>query len=104
MPFNFPENPINGATFSYGTNVWSFNGYAWDKAIVFGVTGATSSQGIQGVTGPTGSQGIQGITGPTGAQGIQGVTGPTGVTGPQGNTGATGVVDYAFVIAMAIAL
>ena len=69
-----------------------------------GPQGPTGPQGIQGVTGPTGSQGIQGITGPTGAQGIQGVTGPTGVTGPQGNTGATGVVDYTFVIAMAIAL
>ena len=89
MPFNFPENPINGATFSYGTNVWSFNGYAWDKAIVFGVTGATGSQGIQGVTGATGPQGVTGSTGSTGSQGIQGVTGATGATGATPSPGGT---------------
>ena len=83
---------LTGATGSNGSN---------------GATGATGSQGIQGVTGATGSEGIQGNTGATGPQGIQGNTGANGATGPQGiqgNTGATGVVDYAFVIAMAIAL
>ena len=91
MPFNFPENPINGATFSYGTNVWSFNGYAWNKAIVFGITGATGSQGIQGVTGATGPVGdyvsyFNGLTGSV--QGVSAAVAGAGIS----VSGATGSV------------
>jgi len=43
MPLNFPIDPINGQTYSYGDNIWNWNGYAWSKSgITF--TGGGGSQ------------------------------------------------------------
>ena len=81
MSLLFPINPNTNDQYSFGENIWKYNGIAWDK-IDQGITGPTGSQGIQGITGPTGPQGI---TGPTGPQGIQGNTGAIGATGPVGD-------------------
>jgi hypothetical protein len=81
MSFNFPANPMTGATFSFENVSWTYNGYAWQRLV--GPTGAI------GPIGPTGSQGIQGPTGPTGSQGIQGPTGSQGVSGAISFTSST---------------
>ena len=91
MSLLFPINPNTNDQYSFGENIWKYNGIAWDK-IDQGITGPTGSQGIQGITGPTGPQGITGPTGPTGDIGPQGITGPTGPTGPQGIQGNTGAI------------
>ena len=93
---NSPINPNTNDQYSFGENIWKYNGIAWDK-IDQGITGPTGSQGIQGITGPTGPQGITGPTGPTGPQGIQGNTGAIGATGPVGDyvisiNGLTGII------------
>ena len=80
MPIDFPSNPSAGATYSYGSILWTWNGTAWDKT-----TGSGS-----GNTGATGATGPQGNTGATGTTGATGPTGPQGNTGNNGNTGATG--------------
>jgi hypothetical protein len=101
MPIDFPSSPSIGATYSYSSIVWTYNGIAWDKTTgsgsgtigSTGATGATGRTGGTGNTGGTGPQGIQGTTGNTGGtgpQGIQGVTGNTGGTGPQGIQGIQG--------------
>lgn len=115
MPFNFPSNPINGATFSFGSLSWSYNGYAWEKYDttpneVYTINGITGNIGlsagtnitiiqtgntftistISNIFGPTGPTGAQGIQGPTGADG-SGVAGnnDVGVMYLKGNTFAT---------------
>jgi hypothetical protein len=101
----FPQSPKIGQAFLTGKDLYVWNGYSWDLAIIdsggsIGPTGATGpigpSGGPIGPTGPTGSQGPIGSTGAQGAQGTQGIQGPTGATGStgtqgiQGPTGATG--------------
>jgi hypothetical protein len=90
-------NTVDGELY---TAITDDSGVIWTQ-LNAGILGSNGATGPQGIQGNTGSNGTNGSTGATGSQGIQGVT---GATGPQGNTGATGVVDYAFVIAMAIAL
>ena len=110
MPFNFPSNPNSGATFSFGSLSWQYNGYAWERYdttpnevySINGITGAiglsagfgitltasgktftiaTTIGGITGATGPTGPTGPTGSIGPTGPTGAQGIQGPQGISG-----------------------
>ena len=102
MPFNFPSDPANGATFSFGSLSWQYNGYAWERYdttpnevySINGITGAIGLSAGYGITltvsGKTFTIAtlISGIAGPTGATGP---TGPTGSIGPTGPTGAQGI-------------
>lgn len=50
MSFNFPANPITGATFSFENVSWTYNGYAWRKYD----TTANEFYTINGLTGDIG--------------------------------------------------
>lgn len=64
MPINFPLNPTNGQTYTFGARTWQFNGTAWDAV--------STTSGPQGITGPQGIQGTIGLQGVTGIQGVIG--------------------------------
>jgi hypothetical protein len=82
MPIDFPSTPTLGATYTYGTQTYQWDGSTWRLV-------RTSAVGPTGPTGPTGP--ASELLGPTGSTGP---TGPTGadstVVGPTGPTGATG--------------
>jgi hypothetical protein len=82
MAIDFPPTPSLGATYTYGTQTYQWNGSTWRLV-------RTSAVGPTGPTGPTGPAST--VLGPTGATGA---TGPTGAAstavGPTGPTGATG--------------
>lgn len=113
MAINFPTNPTNGQTYTYGGITWTWNGTAWDKTSSGSITtyvstlnglcgGVTLAAGTNVTLSPVGntitiasSGSGGGGSGNTGATGSQGNTGNTGATGSQGNTGPTGPVgDY----------
>lgn len=51
MPLNFPSGPTSGATYTYGSNTWQWNGYAWDTVspnLVNTLNGATGNLSITG--------------------------------------------------------
>ena len=51
MPLNFPSGPTSGATYTYGSNTWQWNGYAWDTVspnFVNTLNGATGNLSITG--------------------------------------------------------
>lgn len=55
MPFNFPSDPANGATFSYGSLSWQYNGYAWERYDttpneVYTINGITGDIGLSAGT------------------------------------------------------
>jgi hypothetical protein len=41
MPIDFPPSPSTGATYSYSSIVWTYNGVAWDKTTGSGNTGTS---------------------------------------------------------------
>lgn len=61
MPINFPSNPVNNQSYSYGTQSWLWaNNYGTWKTV------ASTAPGYTGSSGYTGSQGIIGFTGSVG--------------------------------------
>jgi hypothetical protein len=55
MPFNFPSDPANGATFSFGSLSWQYNGYAWERYDttpneVYSINGITGAIGLSAGT------------------------------------------------------
>lgn len=116
MPLDFPISPNVNDTYSYGGNIWVWNGVAWIvQSTSIGSTGPIGPTGPQGEIGFTGSQGATGVTGPRGITGssIQTITvnqgyeleievydygqgnllvyGPWNVRGPTGATGTQGI-------------
>ena len=100
MIINFPSNPDPGDPYTFNNITWVWNGYAWDKTEVAGISGSYVSQ-LNGLSGgvtlaagsnitltPSGNIITIGSTG--GGTGITGATGATGATGSTGSTGATG--------------
>lgn len=83
----FPINPSLGATYAINGRIWSFNGYAWDSAGLFGPQGPQGPQGPTGATGPQGPAGGGGVSGPyvatfNGLSGnVEGVSSLGGLTG-----------------------
>jgi hypothetical protein len=95
MSFIFPTNPSIGQTYGVSDNIWSYDGFGWQK-VEAGISGGTQGlQGTQGIQGPAGSgtsvQGLQGIQGTQGSQGIQGDSGSEGAQGTQGSQGTQGI-------------
>ena len=83
MAIDFPSAPELNDQYTYGGQVYEWNGTVWRLV-------RTSAAGPTGATGPTGAPGTNGETGPTGASGTAGATGATGPTGASGTAGATG--------------
>ena len=83
MAIDFPSAPELNEQYTYGGQVYEWNGTVWRLV-------RTSAAGPTGATGPTGAPGTNGETGPTGASGTAGATGATGPTGASGTAGATG--------------
>lgn len=88
MAITFPTSPTLNQVYSYGSQSWTWNGFAWELNLITAVAGP---EGPAGPTGPQGPQGIQGIQGPQGDIGPQGPAGPTGATGPTGPQGIQGI-------------
>ena len=87
MAIDFPSAPELNEQYTYGGQVYEWNGTVWRLV-------RTSAAGPTGATGPTGAPGTNGETGPTGASGTAGATGPTGATGAAG-TSVTILGEYA---------
>ena len=92
MAIDFPSAPELNEQYTYGGQVYEWNGTVWRLV-------RTSAAGPTGATGPTGAPGTNGETGPTGASGTAGATGPTGATGTPG-TSVTILGEYADLAAL----
>ena len=92
MAIDFPSAPELNDQYTYGGQVYEWNGTVWRLV-------RTSAAGPTGATGPTGAPGTNGETGPTGASGTAGATGPTGATGTPG-TSVTILGEYADLAAL----
>ena len=90
MAIDFPSAPELNDQYTYGGQVYEWNGTVWRlvRTSAAGPTGPTGASGTAGATGATGD------TGPTGARGTAGATGPTGATGAAG-TSVTILGEYA---------
>ncbi len=107
MAIDFPSSPELNEQYTYGGQVYEWNGTVWRlvRTSATGPTGATGASGAAGATGPTGASGVAGAagaagaTGPTGASGAAGATGPTGATGAAG-TSVTILGEYANLAAL----
>ena len=84
MAIDFPSAPELNEQYTYGGQVYEWNGLVWRLV-------RTSAAGPTGATGPTGPTGAAGATG---ASGTAGATGPTGATGAPG-TSVTILGEYA---------
>lgn len=91
MAITFPSSPTLNQVYSYGSQSWTWNGFAWELNLITAVAGPEGPAGPTGATGPQGPQGIQGIQGPQGDVGPAGPTGPTGATGATGPQGPQGI-------------
>ncbi|MEO5366098.1 MAG: hypothetical protein H7831_07035 [Magnetococcus sp. WYHC-3] len=49
MPIDFPNNPTTGLTYSYGGQLWEYNGVGWDKVIIADL--AYDSDALYGISG-----------------------------------------------------
>ena len=99
MAIDFPSAPALNDQYTYGGQVYQWNGTVWrlvrtSAAGPTGPTGASGTAGATGATGASGTAGATGATGPTGASGTAGATGPTGATGAAG-TSVTILGEYA---------
>ncbi len=104
MAIDFPSSPELDEQYTYGGQVYEWNGLVWrlvrtSAAGPTGATGATGPTGASGTAGATGASGTAGATGPTGASGTAGATGPTGATGAAG-TSVTILGQYADLAAL----
>lgn len=99
MPIDFPNSPANNSTFTVGSTVYTWNGYAWISSTAagskgqkgeLGTKGDAGIQGIKGDKGDTGAQGIKGDEGIPGTAAAKGDKGDKGFVGTQGTTGAKG--------------
>jgi hypothetical protein len=113
MPIDFPPNPSIGATYSYGSILWTYNGTAWDKstsgsistyvATLNGLSGGVNVAGGTSISvTPTGNTLTIAYTGTGGGGGISGpyvisfngLSGAvTGVASIRGLTGAVGLTN-----------
>jgi hypothetical protein len=50
MTINFPSNPTPGDSYTFNNITWVWNGYAWDKTEVAGISGSYVSQ-LNGLSG-----------------------------------------------------
>jgi len=109
MAINFPSNPNPGDSYTFNNITWVWNGYAWDKTEVAGISGSYVSK-LNGLSGgvtlaagsnitltPSGNIITVASTG-SGTTGATGATGATGSTGSTGATGATGATPTNYVI------
>jgi len=46
MPIDFPNNPTTGLTYSYGGQLWKYNGVGWDKLVI-----ADDANALYGISG-----------------------------------------------------
>ena len=97
MSINFPNSPLENATYTVDNRTWQWTGVFW-RAISTTV-GFTGSQGpaggYQGSKGDYGPQGYGGSVGFTGsASTVVGYTGSRGETGVRGFTGSLGDIGY----------
>jgi hypothetical protein len=90
MPADFPSTPTVGQQYSFGDQVWEWDGFVW-RTVVVSLVGPTGPTGPTGSTGPVSTEPST-VPGPTGPTGPLGPTGPTGVTGPTGPTGDEGPI------------
>ena len=67
MAIDFPSAPELNDQYTYGGQVYEWNGTVWRLV-------RTSAAGPTGATGPTGASGTAGATGPTGATGTPGTS------------------------------
>ena len=67
MAIDFPSAPELNEQYTYGGQVYEWNGTVWRLV-------RTSAAGPTGATGPTGASGTAGATGPTGATGAAGTS------------------------------
>lgn len=87
MAADFPSSPFVGQQYSFGDQVWQWDGFVW-RTVVVSLLGPTGPTGATGPTGPVSTEPstVPGPTGPTGPLGPTGpastVPGPTGPTGP----------------------
>lgn len=49
MPIDFPNNPTTGLTYSYGGQLWEYNGVGWDKVVIADL--ALDSEALYGISG-----------------------------------------------------
>lgn len=96
MAINFPNTPANNDTFTVGSTVYTWNGFAWISSTASGAKGekgeigVKGDQGLQGVKGDKGDAGVQGIKGDKGIPGTAAAKGDKGDRGPVGPQGVKG--------------